>query len=80
MANSDLTGWLSTAQAARQAGVSREMIVKLMRSGALDIRWTALGRLIEPSSLQRYIDVRSQRRARLAAKALPERSEAPVGA
>lgn len=76
----DLTKWLSTPQAAQRAGVTRQMMNRLVRSGAIETKWTPLGRLIRPESLDRYISVREQRQERKAARPLPARSEAPVGA
>lgn len=78
MESIDLTRWLSPTQAARRAGVSKQMIVKLMRAGGLDACWTPLGRIVSLESLNRYIEVREQRQARQEARRMPERTEASV--
>ncbi len=54
-------GWLSTAQAARAADRSEQLIRQLMRSGELPSVRTSIGRLVRPQDLQRFLETRKRR-------------------
>lgn len=57
----DLTRWPSVPKAAQEAGVSRQILNRHVRNGKIDSRMTALGVLVNPASLEKYIAARRQR-------------------
>jgi hypothetical protein len=57
---------LTPAQAARLIGLTPARIRQLMRLGQLQYRSTPLGRLIDPTSLQRLLTTRETRRTQCA--------------
>ncbi len=74
--NHDITTWPGRNEAARFLGVSSELVAMLMDQGKLQFIATKLGRLIDPSDLERLrleraagIGVRRQRAARPETKA-----------
>ena len=46
------TDWLPTSEAARRLGVSAEYVRQLANAGKLAYERTALGRLIDPASVE----------------------------
>lgn len=55
--------WISPAMAARQLGVTPQMVSKLIRQQRLRAVQTALGHLIDPASVDKYELERRQRKA-----------------
>jgi len=54
---------LSTGQAARRAGVSREAVAQWIRLGRLNAVSTPLGKLVRPDDLDRVVTQRKERRS-----------------
>jgi predicted site-specific integrase-resolvase len=50
-----MTGWISPAQAANRLKLSRQQILRLADSGLLRCEMTAIGRLIDPVSVEEEI-------------------------
>jgi excisionase family DNA binding protein len=55
--------WPTTAQVARQLGVTPDRVRQLAKDGRLDSVRTGLGRLLDPASVERLVAERAERRA-----------------
>ena len=53
MTNTDITTWPTRSIAARQLGVSSELVTNWLNQGRLRFVATKLGRLIDPGDLER---------------------------
>jgi len=59
MTNTDITTWPSRSIAARQLGVSSELVTNWLNQGRLRFVATKLGRLIDPADLARLAKERA---------------------